>query len=88
MAIPIINNKRAQKGGKGSKHQRGLIQKEHKKPRVVEVDYVPEEEAQKVSSFEILQKKEWILDWDCVKFRQGYFVVLPPSDGTHANGIC
>ncbi len=32
------------------------------------------------SSFDILQKKEWLLDWNCVKFRNGYFVVLPPAD--------
>lgn len=34
------------------------------------------------SSFEILQKKEWILDWNCVNFKQGYFVVVPPTDGS------
>lgn len=34
------------------------------------------------SSFEILQKKEWILDWKCVNFKHGYFVVVPPTDGS------
>jgi len=33
------------------------------------------------SSFDILQKKEWILDWNCVKFKSGYFVVFPPENG-------
>ena len=33
------------------------------------------------SSFDILQKKEWILDWKCVKFMDGYFVVSPPWGG-------
>ena len=41
--------------------------------------YLPERNK---SSFDVLQKKEWILDWKCVKFKQGYFVVLPPSDGS------
>ncbi len=36
----------------------------------------------KDSSFDILQKKDWILDWNCVKFKQGYFIVLPPDDGS------
>ena len=33
-------------------------------------------------SFEILQKKNWILDWNCVKFKAGYIVVVPPVDGS------
>lgn len=33
------------------------------------------------SAFDALQRKDWILDWNCVKFKQGYFVVLPPVDG-------
>ncbi len=32
------------------------------------------------SSFAILRKQEWILDWKCVKFKNGYFVVVPPVD--------
>jgi hypothetical protein len=32
------------------------------------------------SSFSILRKQEWILDWKCVKFKNGYFVVVPPVD--------
>lgn len=34
------------------------------------------------SSFDVLQKKEWVLDWNCVKFKQGYLVVFPPVDGS------
>ena len=33
------------------------------------------------SSFDILQKKEWILDWNCVRFKNGMMVVYPPLDG-------
>ena len=32
------------------------------------------------SSFTVLRKQEWILDWKCVKFKNGYFVVVPPVD--------
>jgi hypothetical protein len=32
------------------------------------------------SSFSIMRKQEWILDWKCVKFKNGYFVVVPPVD--------
>ena len=32
------------------------------------------------TSFSILRKQEWILDWKCVKFKNGYFVVVPPVD--------
>lgn len=34
------------------------------------------------ASFSILQKKEWMLDWKCVKFKNGYIVVFPPVDGS------
>lgn len=39
------------------------------------------EKEQQGSSFSILQRKEWILDWNCVNFKQGYFVVVPPLEG-------
>lgn len=32
--------------------------------------------------FDVLKKKDWILDWNCVKFKKGYFVVVPPVDGS------
>ena len=32
------------------------------------------------SAFEILKKKDWILDWNCVLFKNGYFTVYPPID--------
>ena len=32
------------------------------------------------SSFSIMRKQEWILDWKCVKFKNSYFVVVPPVD--------
>ena len=34
------------------------------------------------SSFEILQKKEWILDWKCVRFKNGIMIVYSPLDGS------
>lgn len=34
------------------------------------------------SAFEILKIKEWILDWNCVLFRNGYFIIFPPEDGS------
>lgn len=43
------------------------------------------------SSFEILQKKEWILDWSCVRFKNGMMIVYPPSDGSvkfKPKGVC
>ena len=33
------------------------------------------------SSFDILQQRDWILDWNCVTFKQGYFIVTEPIDG-------
>lgn len=33
-------------------------------------------------SFDVLQRKDWILDWDCVKFRNGYIIVFPPMKGS------
>ena len=33
------------------------------------------------SSFNAMKRIEWILDWNCVKFKSGYFVVFPPDDG-------
>ena len=28
-----------------------------------------------------MKRIEWILNWNCVKFKNGYFVVLPPDNG-------
>ena len=33
------------------------------------------------SSFNVLRKREWTLDWKYVNFRNGYFVVSPPENG-------
>lgn len=40
------------------------------------------EKKQSTHSFNVLQKKEWILDWNCVKFKHDLFIVYPPSDGS------
>lgn len=34
------------------------------------------------SSFSVLQKKEWILDWNCVRFKNGMIIVSSPADGS------
>jgi hypothetical protein len=34
------------------------------------------------SSFDIFKKKEWILDWKCVRFRNGMMIVSAPLDGS------
>lgn len=34
----------------------------------------------KLSSFDILNKKEWILDWNCVSFKRGSVVIFARSD--------
>ena len=36
----------------------------------------------KESSFDILQKKEWVLDWNCVRFKNGIMIVSAPLDGS------
>lgn len=41
-----------------------------------------EEKNIKKSSFDILQKKEWILDWKCVNFKNGIIVIYAPTDGS------
>ena len=43
-------------------------------------EYIEEKTDVENSSFEILQKKDWILDWSCVKFKNGYIVVSAPLD--------
>ena len=37
---------------------------------------------EKDSSFDVLQKKEWILDWNCVRFKNGFMIVSAPMDGS------
>ncbi len=37
---------------------------------------------EKDSSFDILQKIEWVLDWNCVRFKNGMMIVYPPLDGS------
>ena len=34
------------------------------------------------SAFQLLQNKEWILDWNCVLFKNNYFIVVPPDNGS------
>ena len=41
------------------------------------IKYVNEEKA-----FDILQKKDWILDWNCVRFKNGMMIVSAPLDGS------
>ena len=37
---------------------------------------------EKKNSFGILQNKDWILDWNCVRFRNGMIIVSAPLDGS------
>ena len=32
------------------------------------------------SAFEVLKKREWILDWNCVMFKRGYIVIYARQD--------
>lgn len=43
-------------------------------------EYIEERKEVDNSSFNILQKKDWILDWNCVRFKDGYIVVSAPLD--------
>lgn len=43
-------------------------------------EYIEEKKEAENSSFDILQKKDWILDWSCVRFKDGYIVVSAPLD--------
>ena len=48
---------------------------------VINFGYIREKSKYEESSFNVMKRIEWILDWNCVKFKSGYFVVLPPGDG-------
>ena len=43
-------------------------------------EYIGEKTDVENNSFDILQKKDWILDWSCVRFKDGYIVVSAPLD--------
>ena len=43
-------------------------------------EYIEEKTDVENNSFDILQKKDWILDWSCVRFKNGYIVVSAPLD--------
>ena len=43
-------------------------------------EYIEEKTDVENNSFDILQKKDWILDWSCVRFKDGYIVVSAPLD--------
>ena len=43
-------------------------------------EYIEEKADEEKSSFDILKKKDWILDWSCVRFKDGYIVVSAPLD--------
>ena len=48
---------------------------------VINFGYIREKSKYEDSSFNVMKRTEWILDWNCVKFKSGYFVVFPPDDG-------
>jgi len=48
---------------------------------VINFKYIREKSKFEESSFNVMKRIEWILDWNCVKFKSGYFVVFPPEDG-------
>lgn len=48
---------------------------------VLSFHYLREKSKYEESSFKVMKRIEWILDWNCVKFKNGYFVVLPPDNG-------
>ena len=48
---------------------------------VMNFGYIHEKSKYEDSSFNVMKRTEWILDWNCVKFKSGYFIVLPPADG-------
>lgn len=48
---------------------------------VLNFHYLREKSKYEESSFKVMKRIEWILDWNCVKFKNGYFVVLPPDNG-------
>ncbi len=48
---------------------------------VINFNYIREKSKYEKSSFNVMRRTEWILDWNCVKFKSGYFVVFPPEDG-------
>lgn len=43
-------------------------------------EFIEERKETDKSTFNILQKKDWILDWNCVRFKDGYIVVSAPLD--------
>ena len=49
---------------------------------VLNFDYIRKKSKFEESSFNVMKRIEWILDWNFVKFKNGYFVVLPPDDGS------
>jgi hypothetical protein len=83
-----------------SQNDGGAVTKEkHKGPRmkgsdimVIHFDRITFEQDEKACAFEVLKTKEWYLDWNCVIFKNGYFIVYPPLDGsvsfTPANVPC
>ena len=48
---------------------------------VINFGYIREKSKYEDSSFNVMKRIAWILDWNCVKFKSGYFVVFPPDDG-------
>lgn len=48
---------------------------------VINFRYIREKSKYEESSFKVMKRIEWILDWNCVKFKSGYFVVFPPDNG-------
>ena len=47
---------------------------------VINFDHIREKSKYEESSFNVMKRIEWTLDWNCVKFKSGYFVVLPPGN--------
>ena len=65
-----------------------ITKEKQKGPRMIELealvfhfDRMTFKQDDKMSAFEMLKTKEWYLDWNCVIFNNGFFIVYPPVDG-------
>ncbi len=83
---PIVENETIDEEDDNENDNPIILGKLNNDSKVIRFDFSKLKETNgpknKQSSFDILQKKDWFLDWNCVNFKNGLIIIYPPSDGT------
>lgn len=87
--IVFINNGRkrrySQNNGNAITREKKKVSQIHELDAlVIHFDQITFKPDENTNTFDIINKKEWVLDWNQVMFKHGFFVIYPPTDSMTA----